>query len=671
MGGNALKNVETRRYEREEYFELESKIIQLLAEKLKNKNIRFEAIQAYRNKSSFGDMDIIIEKKGDVKSFIRSNLEYFESKEHVNNYDTISFAHNDFQIDFIFVEPKFYNTLRDYYAYNDLGNLLGRMARFNHLKLGSKGLYMPFEYKNKGIVSDIPVTHDYKEALEFLGYDYQTFEKGFNDLKDIFDYVISVDGFSPHPFLMENKNNDSRNRDLKRPNYMAFLEYIDGKTFKESQRPTKEEAFERVIKAFPNVKVLYDAAYQKEKNKEIIKEKFNGKIVKKITGISGIEMGLFYYYISDLIKDKEKIIGMNEIEIETVLRTAKVKYDKSNAYTSFGMLSTVVKNLKKDGLISSEQEKYIMKSQRISELMKSSMLIKEPVAIVGKTQSYAFNANTLSTYLEYKHKIIVKPEQIVSYFKNGIKDKIKKYFLFDDMESINNSLETLREFTKKYQKEKKEKAKKKKSLSFHNNIEFFLRKNDDGEPVKVLCLDIEMYEKDFSKITEIGFSQFTFNDPSINDLHSQHLIVKENQNFRNGIHVDDNRDNFNFGDSKVEEYELAINIIKEKLNEVDYIVGNNVSGDLLRLFSIEYLDENLKEKVINTEKFGSVFNVFNSGQATGLSKSLEFMGIEHNNLHNAGNDSYYNLLLFKEIIMKYRDGYRNNISSKHVAKNNP
>jgi hypothetical protein len=45
----------------------------------------------------------------------------------------------NFQIDLIFTKPKFYESSLNYFAYNDLGNLLGRGAEQISGKLGASG----------------------------------------------------------------------------------------------------------------------------------------------------------------------------------------------------------------------------------------------------------------------------------------------------------------------------------------------------------------------------------------------------------------------------------------------------------------------------------------------------------------------------------------------------
>jgi len=53
---------------------------------------------------------------------------------------TVSFNYDDFQINFMRVKPEDFNSSFHYYNYNDLGNLIGQLARFKFLKYGDYGL---------------------------------------------------------------------------------------------------------------------------------------------------------------------------------------------------------------------------------------------------------------------------------------------------------------------------------------------------------------------------------------------------------------------------------------------------------------------------------------------------------------------------------------------------
>ena len=114
MGGKALKEVETRRYERDEYLELEREVLDKVSSFLPD-DIRCEAIKAYHTKPSFGDMDIVIEHISS-KEHIEELFKQWGVKEVSKNSNCWSTHYNDFQVDFIFVEQEYYQSTLDYFA---------------------------------------------------------------------------------------------------------------------------------------------------------------------------------------------------------------------------------------------------------------------------------------------------------------------------------------------------------------------------------------------------------------------------------------------------------------------------------------------------------------------------------------------------------------------------
>jgi hypothetical protein len=59
MGGNALKEIETRRVNRAEYDQIKNIVLSKLAQRITG--ARINDILAYRTKESFGDLDVLVE----------------------------------------------------------------------------------------------------------------------------------------------------------------------------------------------------------------------------------------------------------------------------------------------------------------------------------------------------------------------------------------------------------------------------------------------------------------------------------------------------------------------------------------------------------------------------------------------------------------------------------
>lgn len=304
MGGNALKNCITRRYQKEEYFklvrEVQDRISVLLPWSFP------VAIKAYANKESFGDMDVILCSENLPSDYIEKLEKFFKPKELVKNGNCISFEYKELQIDLIITPKEEYRTSYYYFAYNDLGNLIGRVAHSMGLKLGHDGLSYNWRvdtYQFRNIV----LLTDWEDILPVLGYDYKRYAEEFNDLEDIFKFVVSSPFFNKDIYLLHNKNHTSRVRYAKRKTYTDFLDWIEGYEGTFVQRyyaaykiqgdkniwlPYLFSCISGFKNTYKEVQVQWDDAVLR-------KSKFNGDIVKAQTGLDGKELGKFMQYLKE------------------------------------------------------------------------------------------------------------------------------------------------------------------------------------------------------------------------------------------------------------------------------------------------------------------------------------------------------------------------------------
>jgi len=152
---------------------------------------------------------------------------------------------------------------------------------------------------------------------------------------------------------------------------------------------------------------------------------------------------------------------------------------------------------------------------------------------------------------------------------------------------------------------------------------------------RLLCIDIEAYERAQHKITEIGYC--------IREGHKEyyhHIIIKEHEKLRNGKFVADNKDHFNFGTSQTLSMGDAIEQITSELGKCEYVVGHAVSNDIKWLKQQGVSVANIKRLDTSKMAYGCVKNKHST---VGLKTILEHFSLEHTHLHNAGNDSAYTM----------------------------
>ena len=170
---------------------------------------------------------------------------------------------------------------------------------------------------------------------------------------------------------------------------------------------------------------------------------------------------------------------------------------------------------------------------------------------------------------------------------------------------------------------------------------------------KIFIFDIEAYEFDQKKIIEIGF----LSSMKGQVLELEHIIIEENIALLNGRYVENNKYNFNFGKSKTMSLNSAIEILSEKIEEHDIIMGqgisndfrylrNNASKELNQKYNYQKMFE--KKKVIDTAKM--TFCISEDANTMSIGRVLDMLNIDNSNLHNAGNDALYTLEMAKGIV---------------------
>lgn len=306
MGGNALKNTFTRRYSKEEYFAVMPEIFAKL--KAISPHTKLIDIPAYASKESFGDMDILIIMDSAINYYPEIEKQ-FATNEFIINGGVCSFDYKELQIDLIQTREENFEINKVYYSYNDLGNLMGRIAQKLGFKYGHYGLF--YWHKVDGSdhnKADIFVTQDPEVIFNLLGYSYEEFKKGFNTLDDIFKFISNGKYFSPEIYLLENRNSVSRIRDKKRKTYMEFLTYceMNKNNFKQPE-PTLSQ--EEIFKTFPELEKEVVEIEVQVKRRKAIKAKFNGDIIAEHTGLKGRELGEFFEFLSKFTNN-ELTVGL-------------------------------------------------------------------------------------------------------------------------------------------------------------------------------------------------------------------------------------------------------------------------------------------------------------------------------------------------------------------------
>lgn len=334
MGGNALKLVETKRLFKDEYEVISNHVLSVLLNTPELSGRRIDISQSYREKNTFGDLDVIIESPSDSSVDYKNLIEkLFNPIEIVQNSNCYSFNINSFQVDFVLVPSVDYETYYNYSSWNDLGNLTGRIFKKLGFKYGHRGLIYVFRdgENNNNTFSEILVSKDYKQIFAFGDLDYEAFMNGFDTTEDIFRWVSSSKYFHKDIYLLHNRNNTSRTRDKKRKIYNEFLnwcqkteglnEYPWTQMREQNDYGFKDEFLKKSFELFPLFEVEYTNVLKKLNLNKIAKDKFNGELVSKLTNLKGKELGIFMRLFVNSVGGKEALVKLvHDMEQENINR---------------------------------------------------------------------------------------------------------------------------------------------------------------------------------------------------------------------------------------------------------------------------------------------------------------------------------------------------------------
>ena len=320
MGGNAMRDYGVERLSKADYDTVLSALLPNLPEKTL-------LVPAYRSKDSFGDCDLLTTATDEA--FEKSLSKDFVLLGKKRNGGVTSYALKysnfpPFQFDLIKAKEDSYEFNYNYLSYNDLGNLIGRVAAAFGFKFAHDGLYILAWYSHKGEersvarVKEYGKTNDHAEykmeklfisnfdqALEFLGFDSLRFAQGFNTIEDILAFVASSKYFCKDFFLFENRNHDQRKRDVKRPTYTRALEYFDTLTETKSRDEVTRAFMADAAKKYPSIVNIKRDMRKEVKRKYVLSRRLSSRRVVWLYGrlfnkqLEGVALGSMMKFLNN------------------------------------------------------------------------------------------------------------------------------------------------------------------------------------------------------------------------------------------------------------------------------------------------------------------------------------------------------------------------------------
>jgi hypothetical protein len=289
MGGNAFELAE--RMSDTEYDTVCKDIRFVLVSNGLREDFDFTIPNSVREKTSHGDVDVLV-----TSNFIEmaywALVTYLNCPGEIKNpsgYNLLLvLGDKHIQVDLNKVSPLDFDFAADYFSWNDLGNLIGRIAHRQGLKFGHDGLWYIHRDGDQQL-GEILLPCDYIEAITYLGFNAVEYQDGFDTYEQMFNWVKNSAHFDPCAYPLEHRNHAARMRDRKRKTYMAFLQWVgfDGE-YVESDKAWWLEQHKK------NFYVLGERIAELDKENALAKEykaKVNGAIVRDLVGVDGKELG--------------------------------------------------------------------------------------------------------------------------------------------------------------------------------------------------------------------------------------------------------------------------------------------------------------------------------------------------------------------------------------------
>ncbi len=287
MGGNLFK---LPRMPKRDYLEREREIMAYLTEKI-GSNWRIP--QYLGDKIDFGDMDVLVAARDDwhlLRTEITRDLGITETRAVGRVYSTVF---KGLQTDFFMVPERYLDSTANFMAFNDLGNLLGRICRRFDLKYGEQGLSYVYRRERGNYQNDLEISTDIRVVSDFLGLDFDVWKTGFANRNDMFQWVIDSPYFSSKPYEGEFEGGlkDRAHRTI----IEAFIAFLRERQIRRHPKfLERTEYLPMLLERFPSLRDQLEHERELERRAETFAKKFSGQLVIELRpDLSGAALGKF------------------------------------------------------------------------------------------------------------------------------------------------------------------------------------------------------------------------------------------------------------------------------------------------------------------------------------------------------------------------------------------
>lgn len=207
MGGNLFR---FPRMPRDRYIVVDARVRAALREHMGTEGVDWAVPRWYGDKADFGDMDVLLASSQgwlDRRDALVQALslrrpgdpEIVAEPRRAGN--VLSLPVCGLQVDFFSFAPDELQSAWSFMCFNDIGNLVGRIARGFNAKFGDTGLSYVWRSADGACTHDVLLTRDFSRVCAFLDLDHAVWLRGFQARVDMFEWVTGSRYFSVAPYL--------------------------------------------------------------------------------------------------------------------------------------------------------------------------------------------------------------------------------------------------------------------------------------------------------------------------------------------------------------------------------------------------------------------------------------------------------------------------------------
>lgn len=256
-------------------------------------------VRPVREKGTHGDLDLVVDASAlplEPREALADALGATASAGH-KNAPNMQFVVDGHHVDVVMASPDTYRAACAYFAYGDLGTLVGQVARSMGFTYSFTGLRYRMRDGTR-LVEDVLVTTDPAETFEFLGYRpahvlFEEWQQGFDTVEATFAFAAKSDYFDPSGYQREARNHRQRARDADRPNYARFVAWLE-----KTKAPrgaladtTRDDHLAGALDRFPEFARRYVETARRYRDSRAAHERLNGHAVSALTGRTGADLG--------------------------------------------------------------------------------------------------------------------------------------------------------------------------------------------------------------------------------------------------------------------------------------------------------------------------------------------------------------------------------------------